>query len=162
MSAETWSAIAAGLAAISAAGSVYVTVRAGRAARQRLSNDLERTFQDRHYAFYPRLVDTIGLDDELDPELRKLLVPYFMFYAHVWDSYERGLAAPDPTWKGLRGSFEWWARTTEGRAAWDILRRYEADDDTYWPPGFVPYLDAVMREGAVTPSTSGAAAAPTR
>ena len=142
------------MAAVAGGASVWIAATANRAARRRVSNELERTFQERHYAFYPLLLDKIGIADDLDPELRKLLVPYLMFYAHVWDSYECGHALNDPTWKGLRGSFEWWACTPEGRAVWKVVKGYEQDQDTYWPPGFVPYLDGVLADNPFSPSKS--------
>jgi hypothetical protein len=136
---ETWSAIAAAFSGLAAFIALIVSVRTERSRRRHVINERELVLQEKLYAMFPRLVDTVGVDDELDPELRKVLVPFFMLYSHVWVTYNEGIAF-DESWRGLRGDFEWWAGRPLGRQAWSIMRRYE---DT-WPSGFCEYVDRIL------------------
>jgi hypothetical protein len=148
MTPEGWSAIAAALSAFTAAVSVLVAVRSERANARRVVSEREQVYQEKLYAIFPRLVDIVGVDDELDPEVRKVLVPFFMLYSHVWTTYSEGLAQ-DPSWRGLKGDFEWWAARPLGREAWGVMRRYE---DT-WPAGFCSYVDSMLSESESEPES---------
>lgn len=140
MGAEAWSAIAAGLAAATTVMAVLLAWWTERDRRRDAHHDLRREFQDDLYdKLFPRLVDQLGVDDGLDPELRKTLVPFFTLYARVW-SARQCFSSEDRTWNGMKGDFEWWARHPLARQAWQAMRLYE---DT-WTVGFVEYLDAVL------------------
>jgi hypothetical protein len=136
---ESWSAIAAGFSGVAGFVALIVSVRTESARRRHAINERELVLQEKLYAMFPTLVDIIGVDDELEPELRKALVPFFMLYSHVWCTYNEGIAF-DASWRGLKGDFEWWAARPVGRQAWSIMRRYE---DT-WPSGFCEYVDGVL------------------
>lgn len=140
MGAEVWSAVAAGLAAATTLMAVVLAWWSERDRRRETDHSLRREFQNDLYdKLFPRLVDQLGVDDGLDPETRKTLVPFFTLYARVW-SARFCFDQEDHTWNGMRGDFEWWARHPVARSAWSAMRLYE---DT-WAVGFVPYVDAVL------------------
>ncbi len=147
MTAEAWSAIAAAFSGIAAFMALIVSVRTERARKRHAINERELVLQEKLYAMFPTLVDTVGVDDELDPEVRKALVPFFMLYSHIWVTYNEGIAF-DASWRGLKGDFEWWAARPLGRQAWGIMRTYE---DT-WPSGFCQYVDSVLEASQSQPS----------
>lgn len=140
MEAEAWSAVAAGLAALTTCLAVVLAWSSERNRRQGLDDALRREFQDDLYdKLFPQLVDKLGVDDDLDADMRKTLVPFFTLYSRVWANRDR-FADEDYTWNGMKGDFEWWARHPIARRAWASMRRYE---DT-WAVGFVPYVDGLL------------------
>lgn len=135
-----WSAVAAGLAAATTLLAVVLAWWSERDRRREADHGLRREFQDDLYdKLFPRLVDQLGVDDGLDPEMRKTLVPFFTLYARVWAA-RSCFDQEDHTWNGMKGDFEWWARHPVARSAWAAMRQYE---DT-WAVGFVRYVDEVL------------------
>lgn len=140
MDAETWSAVAAGFAALTTLMAVGIAWSSERSRRHSEDHALRREFQDDLYdKFYPQLVDTLGVDDGLDATLRKTLVPFFTLYARVW-SAQSCFLPDDHTWNGMKGDFEWWARHPIARLAWASMRQYT---DT-WSVGFIEYVDSIL------------------
>ncbi|MGH4007725.1 MAG: hypothetical protein ACRDTH_06105 [Pseudonocardiaceae bacterium] len=147
MTAEAWSAIAAIFSGLSAFVALIVSVHTERARRRHAINERELVLQEKLYAMFPKLVDTVGVDDELHPEVRKALVPFFMLYSHLWITYNEGITF-DASWRGLKGDCEWWAARPISRQAWSVMRKYE---DT-WPSGFCAYVDRVLEASQGQPS----------
>lgn len=140
LSADGWSAVAAFFAAFATVVALAVTWRVEKDRSSQMRHDLRREFQNELYdTLFPKLVDQLGVDDELDADLRKVLVPFFTMYSRVWLA-QSCFDSNDHTWNGMKGDFEWWARHPVAADAWQIMRRYE---DT-WAVGFVDYVDSII------------------
>lgn len=145
MSIEAMSVLASGMSAVAALAALAVgwlslvqSRQASAAVNRQSAHAMDSTLQARLDPLYPGLRAVLGqLDDGVPPEIRAVLVPFFVLYSDAFAAHRDGLL-DDRDW--LNGTeFAYWAQKPVARRAWSAFR------EQTWTAGFREHVDGTLQ-----------------